>query len=618
MKNLLRALQYFRPDTPRITGVFALLLLSTAANLLKPWPLAVIVDSVIGEKPIPHWLGEWSGQAAKTSLVLALSAAIFAFHLGHGLMSGVQNYLAIQVGLRGLRRVRNEVFACLQRLSLRFHQGAKAGDLIYRASWDTYSFQTLFQQGVVTFGTALLSLLLMVIVMSRINLEMTLVAVATVPLLLLAIRIFGRQMRERSRAAQQADSQVTSLVQQNIVALPLIQGYNREDFEQAKFTRQTANAETSRLSQHGAELLYGLAISVVFGLGTAAIVWFGSDQVLQNKLTIGQLLIFLAYLAQLYDPLSQLSHVGATISTASAGAQRVFEILDTPEEVKDVPQARAIQRSKAGDQNPQRRQGADIQPHASRLPSHVDEPLSVRGEISFDHVSFGYQKEQLVLRDLSFTVRTGEAVAVIGPSGAGKSTLLTLLPRFFDPTSGAVRLDGVDLRELRLRDVRDHVALVLQEPIILPASVAENIAYGKSDATAAEIEAAARAANAHSFIAKLPQKYQTVVGEGATKLSVGERQRINLARAFLKDAPVLLLDEPTSALDPESEAQVITSMFELMCGRTTLIVAHRPATVRRADKILVLEEGRLTEFGSLAELLRRPGYFARLADTKEN
>jgi ATP-binding cassette subfamily B protein/subfamily B ATP-binding cassette protein MsbA len=586
--------------------------------LLKPWPLALIIDSVIGEKPFPHWLGEWDGQAAKAWLVMLFSAAIFALHLGQGLLSATQNYLAIQVGLGGLRRVRNEVFACLQRFSFRFHQGTKTGDLIYRASWDAYSFQTLFQQGMITFGTALFSLVLMVIVMCRMNMAMTLVAVATVPLLLLAMKIFGRQMRERGVVAQQADSQVTSLVQQNIVALPLIQSYNREDFEESRFTQQTAVAQEKRLSQHGSELLYWLAISVVFGLGTAAIVWLGSHQVLQNKLTVGQLLIFLAYLAQLYEPLNQLSHVGATVATAGTGAQRVFEILDTPEEVKDAPHTRAIQSSKLKVQSPQSLYESDIQPHAERATQNANEPLSVHGEISFDHVSFGYQKEQLVLRDVNFTLRPGESAAIIGPSGVGKSTLLSLLPRFFDPTLGVVRLDGVDLRELRLRDLRAQIALVLQEPILLPTTLAENISYGKPDATTAEIEAASRAANAHSFIEKLPQKYQTIVGEGAVQLSVGERQRINLARAFLKDAPILLLDEPTSALDAESETQVVASMFELMRGRTTLIVAHRSTTIRRVDKVLVLEEGRLTESGSPAELLQRKGYFARVVSGREN
>jgi ATP-binding cassette subfamily B protein/subfamily B ATP-binding cassette protein MsbA len=295
----------------------------------------------------------------------------------------------------------------------------------------------------------------------------------------------------------------------------------------------------------------------------------------------------------MYEPLNQLSHVGATTATALAATQRVFEVLDTPEEVRDAPNARRVQGPKSKVQS--------------------QDALIATGRIAFEHVSFGYEKDRLVLHDLTFELSSGQSCAFIGPSGAGKSTLLNLVPRFFDPNSGAVKLDGVDLRELRLKDLREQVAVVLQEPIILPTTIAENIAYGKPEATAAEIEAAARAANAHEFVSKLPAKYQTIVGEGAVRLSVGERQRLNIARAFLKDAPILLLDEPTSALDAESEAQVVESIFNLMRGRTTLMVAHRLSTIRRVNKVVVLEDGRLTECGSPEELLARGGYFTRVS-----
>ena len=599
MKNWVRALHYFRPDASSIAAVLALLAGSAAASLLKPWPLAILVDSVLGRQPLPAWLGGGNPDAAGSArLVLWLSVATFALHAGQGALSAAQNFLAIRVGLRGLRRVRNEMFACLQRLSLRFHQGSQSGDLIYRASWDTYAFQTLFQHGLLTFLTALLSLTLMAVVMWRLNVNLTLAALATVPLLLVVIRVFGKQMRERGVAAQQADSRVTSLVQQSIAAMPLIQSYTREDHEQQTFGRQAMLAQERRLSQHGWELLYWLAIAVVFALGTAGLLWLGTEQVRANRLTVGQLLIFLAYLAQLYEPLNQLSHVGATVAGASAGTQRVFEILDTPEEVRDAPQARSVRRPTA-------------QPREARNPE--PEPLLVHGALHFDHVSFGYSPNQPVLRDVSFTLSPGQSAAIIGPSGAGKTTLLHLLPRFFDPAAGAVRLDGVDLRELRLKELRAHVALVMQEPMLLSATIADNIACGKPGATNAEIEAAARAANADGFIRKLPQQYQTLAGEGAAQLSVGERQRLNLARAFLKDAPVLLLDEPTSALDAESEALVVASLAELKRGRTTLMVAHRLSTIQGVDKILVLHDGRLIEEGSPDELLDRNGYYARTA-----
>ncbi len=596
MTAIRRALQFFRPDAGRISVVLGLSLLSIAGNVLKPWPIALIVDGVLQAKGFPAWLPAWTN--TPTEWILVLTLALFTIHGAQGLLSAAQNFVAIQVGLRGLRRVRSLVFATLQRLSLRFHQSARMGDLIFRASWDTYSFQTLFQQGALTLINASFSLLLMVGVMWKLNGKLTLIALATIPFVVAIIKILGAKMTERGAAAQQADSQVTSLVQQNISALPLIQSYTREDQQQRAFDTQAETARKQRLSQHAWELIYWLGISLVFAAGTAAIVWIGSHEVLAQRLTVGGLVVFLTYLGQMYEPLNQLSHVGATTANALAATGRVFELLDSPEEVRDASNARPVQSSK-------------FKVQSSKFPA-PSETLVATGRLALEHVSFGYEKDRLVLHDLSFEVKPGEACAFIGPSGAGKSTLMNLVPRFFDPNSGAVKLDGVDLRELKLKDLREQIAVVLQEPILLPTTVAENIAFGKPDATPAEIEAAARAANAHAFISKLPQQYQTVVGDGAARLSVGERQRINIARAFLKDAPILLLDEPTSALDAESEAQVVESIFNLMRGRTTLMVAHRLSTIRRVDKIVVIEEGRVTECGSPEELQARGGYFTRV------
>jgi ATP-binding cassette, subfamily B, bacterial len=591
MTSFMRALQFFRPDSARVALVLLLGMVSIAANVLKPWPVALIVDSVLGSKPLPNWLP--LSNTSPAYVIGFFTLILFAIHAVQGLLSAGQNFMAIQVGLRGLTRVRSLVFATLQRLSLRFHQSARVGDLVYRASWDTYSFQTLFQQGVLTFVNAFLSLLLMVAVMWRVNVKLTLIALATVPFVVLAIRFLGAKMRERGSVAQQADSAVTSLVQQNITALPLVQSYTREEQEQRQFDQQAMVAQERRLSQHGWELMYWLAISLVFAAGTAAIVWVGANEVLAQRLTVGQLVVFLAYLAQMYEPLNQLSHVGATLATALAATQRVFEVLDSREEVREAENARRVQGSKFKVQS--------------------SEALVALGRLEFEHVSFGYEKDRLVLHDVTFGLKPGESCAVIGPSGAGKSTLMNLVPRFFDPNSGVVKVDGEDLRGLRLKDLREQIAVVLQEPILLPTTIAGNIAYGKPNATAAEIEAAARAANAHAFIEKLPKKYDTMVGEGSARLSAGERQRVNIARAFLKDAPILLLDEPTSALDTESERQVVTSIFDLMRGRTTLMVAHRLSTIRRVDKVVVLENGGVIECGSPQELVARGGYFARVA-----
>jgi ATP-binding cassette subfamily B protein/subfamily B ATP-binding cassette protein MsbA len=577
--KLQRVVHFYGPDAPRISAAVALMFLSVGTNLLKPWPLAWIVDSVLGSKPLPNWVESFvHGLNAAVRLGI-FAAIILALHAGQGALQALQNFTSIKAGLNALARVRNELFAKLQTLSLRFYHRADQGDLIYRATWDTYAFQTLFQQGVITFLNAFLSLIVMVAIMWRVNHRLTLAALMTFPLLLVTMALFGRKMQARSLAAHQADSKVSSLTQQGIAAVALTQSSVRESEEQARFASQAETARKTRATQHGLELFYWLIIAVIFGLGTAALVWLGAREVSAARLTLGQMLIFLAYLAQLYEPLNQLSHVGTTVSDASASAGRVLELLDTPPEVKEKPSVKSVPKET---------------------------------QIELEKVQFGYDPKTSVLRDVSMTIPAGASIALIGPSGAGKTTLLQLLPRFYDPDAGAVKIGGIDLREMQLADLRKHVAYVQQEAMLLPTTIAENIGYGRAGATRAEIETAARGANAASFIERLPQGYETIVGEGAARLSVGEKQRLNLARAFLKDAPILLLDEPTSSLDVENEELVIQSLRQLMRGRTTLIVAHRLATIRDVDRIFVLDRGRIVESGTPEELLLREGYYARM------
>jgi ATP-binding cassette subfamily B protein len=611
-RQLLRALGYFRPDAGRVTLTLGLLLTSIGLNLLKPWPLALLVDSVLGPRPYPDWLPEAVRQWSQPAQITTLVVAALGLHLIHAAACAGHIYVSIGVGLRGLRRVRDDVFSWLQRLSLRYHHGTEAGDIIFRAGTDTCAFQTLFLHGLLIFVSATGTLLFMAVAMARLNLRLTAVALVAVPVLLLSMKVFGHAMRLRGTAAQQAEGKVYSLIHQGITALPLIQSNAREHHEQQRFTAHTEEARQHKMAQQGLEVFYWGSISVILSACTLGVTWVGAQQVLASNLSVGELLVFLAYVAQLFEPLHQLSQVGATLSSARASTGRVFEILDTPEEVTNRATARGVRRG--GDDDPAGlpTSADDMFAPAGAAAGGPGAPLPVYGNVTFDDVSFAYSPARPVLRHVSFKLLAGTSAAIIGPSGAGKTTLLNLLPRFFDPSSGAVLLEGVDLRDLRLQELRAQIALVLQEPIILPTTVAENISYGKPDATMAEIEAAAHAAHANKLIENLPQHYQTVIGDGGARLSVGERQRINLARAFLKDAPILLMDEPTSALDVESEAQVVASLFALMRGRTTLMVAHRLTTIRRVDKILVVDGGRLTEMGAPEDLLAQQGYYARV------
>ena len=612
-RQLLRALSYFRPDAGRIALSLGLLLLGIGLNLLKPWPLAFLVDSILGSKPYPGWLPDQARTWGQPAQLTAVIAASLGLHLVHAAACAGHAYLSIGVGLRGLRRVRDDVFGWLQRLSLRYHHGTEAGDIIFRAGTDTSAFQILFLQGLLTFISATGTLLFMAVAMAHLNLRLAAIAMVAVPILLLSIKVFGRAMRVRGTAAQQAEGKVYALIHQGITALPLIQSHAREDHERQRFMTHTEAARQQRMAQQGLEVFYWGSISVILSACTLGVTWVGAQQVLAANLTVGELLVFLAYVAQLFDPLHQLSQVGATLSSASASTRRVFEILDTPEEVKDRPEARQVCQGRHLEGSAGLPTSADNMFAAGGAPAGAPcPPLPVYGNVTYDDVSFGYESARPVLRQISFKLLAGTSAAIIGPSGAGKTTLLNLLPRFFDPAAGAVLLEGVDLRDLRLEDLRAQIALVLQEPIILPTTVAENISYGKPQATMEEIEAAAHAAGAAQLIEKLPEHYRTIIGDGGARLSVGEKQRINLARAFLKDAPILLMDEPTSALDVESEAQVVASLFALMRGRTTLMVAHRLSTIRRVDKILVVDNGRLTEMGAPEDLLAEQGYYARV------
>ncbi|MBX3734154.1 MAG: ABC transporter ATP-binding protein [Verrucomicrobiae bacterium] len=561
MRTYLQALKFFRDDRRHILGALALLLASTGLALLKPWPLAWIVDRLSGADA--GVAAMWTGSTP--AFIAVLSGALVLIHGAHALVGAWQQGVVIVTGLRGLARVRQAVFAWLLRLSLRRLQGSRAGDLIYRATWDSYAFQTLLTQGVFTAAGATLSVVAMTLVMAQLDGRLTLVALATIPVLMAVMRGFGPQLGERAGAAQSADAQVAGAVEQGVALLPLIQGFTREAFETSRFAERVEGAFQNRWRQHRLEVAYLALVALVLATGTGAIVWAGSGRVEAGRLTVGELLVFVAYLFQLYEPLSQLSHVGSTVSQARAGTVRVLELLES---------------------NPGAPRAADGAFGPAALPDTAP-------AIEFEHVSFAHVPGQPVLHDLVCRIEPGEVIVLTGPSGSGKSTLLHLLPRFFDPDSGRIRLNGQDLIAYPVEGLRRRITMVLQESRLLPGTLAENIALGRDGASREAVEAAARAADADGFIRRLPLGYDTVVGEGAARLSVGEQQRIGLARAFLKDAPVLLLDEPTSALDEASEAAVLDGLAMLVRGRTVLLVTHRPAAFRLGHRILHLHDGQL-------------------------
>lgn len=585
MRTLLPAFRFFWPDWPRIVVGLTGLLVVVAAGILKPWPLALLVDCVLGPRPWPTWLGSGFGSAPATRITV-LCVWLVALHLGHAALQAGLNFLLIDTGLRGLARVRRAVFAWLLDLSPKRLQARPAGDVIYRATWDTYAFQTLFQQGLFTTLSAVASVGLMVGVMSRLNLRLTLAAIAVVPPLLLFMQFFGRRMAKRASAAQAAEARLATLVQQGLNLLPLIQSDTQEPRTARQFGDAAESALFFRRQQHGTEVFYLALVAGLFGAGSGLLVWLGAQEVQMGRLSIGALWVFLAYLAQLYEPLNQLGHLGGTVSQARAGVGRVLELLTEVEPA--VPGTRLVT------------------------------PDDAHGDLEFVAVRFSYQTQQPVLRQLSLRIPAGATLALVGPSGAGKSTLLQMVPRFLEPDTdgGAVRLGGVDLRKFDRRSLREQVAFVWQEPLLLPTTIAENIAFGQPGATPSQIESAARAANAHDFILRQPRGYDSLVGEGSVRLSVGEKQRLNLARAFLKNAPILLLDEPTSALDGVSEAAVLAGLQLLRRGRTTLMVTHRLETIREVDLVAVLADGQVVEFGSPAELRLAGGYWANLCEKR--
>jgi subfamily B ATP-binding cassette protein MsbA len=593
MSFYLRALRYFRKDLPGILLSLFLILLSTLAGLLQPFPLAILIDSVLGNKPAAHWITRlfmWITPEGMLPRIIALAAITLGLRIIQELLVVAQSLAAIKVGYAGLMRVRCDLYEKLQALSLSYHKSQPQGDAIQRLSYDTSGIQTILNVFINAILVSSVTLIIMACIMMTMSWQLTLVALSIAPILLWLTQYGTRVIKQRWMLVKDVDTQLTTAIQRSVAAISLVQAFCREADEYARFRSTVRSSVSSYIRVHWVELLYGLMIGVVFGVGGAVIFGYGGylvyrDQYLLNLgergMTVGSLYIFLMYLTQLYAPLQRLTGAGATLQGGAVAAERVFEVLDRDPVITDAPDA-------------------------------VSLPVVPR-TLEIDHISFEYRKGTPVFEDVAITFKPGDMIGLVGFSGVGKTTLLNLLPRFYDPTKGSIKLDGHDIRKIKIRDLRKHMAMVLQESIVLPATIAENIAYGKPDATDAQIRAAAELAQAAEFIDRLPEKYDTQVSESGSNLSGGQRQRLAIARALLTEAPILVLDEPTSALDPQNELLIVQTLYGLKRSRTIILVSHRLSTVADCDRIYVMGDGKIQESGTHNELLAHRGLYWQMA-----
>jgi len=572
---------YLRPYWAVFAFALLQVLFISALELLKPWPLKIIIDNVLSGNPLPwHWFPDGSPQ---TVLFFSCAGLVVVYVILGGLRL-LNDYTTIRIGQSMVNDLRRDLYSHMQRLSLSFYHRQQIGDLMYRVTADTLGLQTLTMNGLFAILSASVLLGGMLIVMLWLDWYLTLLALAVCPALFCAIALLNRKISSAATEARQKGSTVYSVVQRTLSSMRVIQAFTKEEDEGRRFLQASTDSLAADLRLYNLQNFYYAVVNLTIAAGTAAILWLGARRVLAGELSIGEIVVFTSYLASLYGPLNSIFQTYGLVQSAKIGVRRAFEILESEESLTEG--------------------------------SRILRPTRARGQISFEEVSFGYDASRPVLKEINLRIAAGKKVAIVGPTGAGKSTLVSLLPRFYDPQSGRVTIDGVDVREFQLKSLRRQIAMILQPPLVFPVTIRENIAYGRPDATMEEIISAARVAQVHDFVEKLPNKYDTVVSEQGSTLSEGQKLRLTIARGILLDAPILILDEPTSSLDSETEALIMEGLEQLMADRTTFIIAHRLSTVRQADLILVLRDGQIVEQGTFSELLRRRGSFAALYRTQ--
>jgi ATP-binding cassette, subfamily B, bacterial len=562
---------------------FLAVLGEAATDLLEPWPLKIVFDYVFGAKHLPAWLSSLLGATFGLTKVDILHFAILAvivIALAGALSAYAEKYLTTSVGQWVMHDLRRVLYHHIQRLSLAYHDHKPTGDLISTVTADIDSIQDFISQALLGIVVNVLTLVGMLLVMFYLNWRFTLIALSVTPFLFAVVYTYTRRIKQASRALRKKEGEVVSVVAEVLNSIRVVKAFAREDYEEARLAQQSLENVEIALRARSLKAKLAPVVQVIVAVGTCLVLWYGVNLVLTNQLTSGSLLVFLLYLGKMYKPMRDLSKMTDTMSKAAVGYERIHEVIETEDTVRNLP-------------------GAKKAPQ-------------LKGLVEFDHVYFGYDNGYRTLADINLRVEPGQLAALVGPTGAGKTTIASLIGRFYDPQKGVVRIDGQDVRNYKIKSLRRQISFVLQETLLFRAPVWQNIAYGRPEASRAEILRAAQLANADEFIRKMPEQYDTMVGEKGVTLSGGQRQRIAIARAIIRDSPILVLDEPTSGLDARSEELVFEALTRLMAGRTTIVIAHRLATVRRADVIYVVEGGGIAERGTHDALLREGGLYSRL------